>query len=201
MEKLIKTSEKLDFFFKVMQIVIILAMVIMLIATTALTFMNTGASDTISGDSKIIDISSIRLEISKEFIPDKKEFLIYTWITDILVLAIGTVIYYVVSVIRQILQPMKEGCPFDISIGYNIRKIANATILLGILSNVFSAVCALGTVYLFRISEMFADGAVSKVTANLSFDATFFIVYFILLLISHVFSYGAELQKLSDETL
>jgi hypothetical protein len=201
MEKLIKTSEKLDFFFKVMQIVIIIAMVIMLIATTALTFMNTGASDTISGDSKIIDISSIRLEISKEFTPDKKEFLIYTWITDILVLAIGTVIYYVVSVIRQILQPMKEGCPFDISIGYNIRKIANMTIILGLLANAFSAVETIGTIFIFRFSELLAEGAVRKVSANLSFDVTFFIVYFILLLISHIFIYGTELQKLSDETL
>ena len=201
MEKLMKTSEKLDFFFKTMQIVIIIAAVLLLVATTSLTVSSLYDSSTVHTGSKVIDISGIRLEINEEFAPDTKEFLVYTWVMDLTVLTIGAVIYYVTSVIRKILQPMKEGCPFDKSVGYNIRKIANATIILGILANVLSAVNTIGTIYIFRLSDIFQEGVVSQVSANLSFDVTFFIVYFILLLISHIFNYGTELQKLSDETL
>ena len=196
MEKLMKTSKNLDFFFSVMQKIIIVAVAIVLIATAALTFLS---GDTVGGG--IIDIGGVQFDISDEFAPIKKDFLVYVWIMITLLILIVTVIYYMFSIIRKILQPMKEGCPFDKSVGYNIRKIANATIILGILANTISAVKTVGAILVFRFSELFAEGAVEKVTAHLSFDVTFFIVYFILLLISHVFIYGAELQKLSDETL
>lgn len=201
MEKLMTTSKKLDFVFGVMQKIIIAVAAIMLVVVPTLFFINT---DTVNSDGNgynIIDINGIRLEISEKFAPDTKEFLVYMGVTTTLAIAIVTVIYCMISIIRKILKPMTEGCPFDKSVGYNIRKIANMTIILGLLANAFSAVETIGTIFLFRLSELFAEGAVRKVSANLSFDVTFFIVYFILLLISHIFIYGTELQKLSDETL
>ena len=201
MKKLINTSKKLDFVFGVTQKIIIVVAAIMLVVVPTLFFINTGTVNSDGNGYNIIDISGIRLEISEKFAPDTKEFLIYMGITAALAIAIVTVIYCMISIIRKILKPMTEGCPFDKSVGYNIRKIANMTIILGLLANAFSAVETIGTIFIFRFSELLAEGAVRKVSANLSFDVTFFIVYFILLLISHIFIYGTELQKLSDETL
>ncbi|MBR6645562.1 MAG: hypothetical protein IKL21_07365 [Clostridia bacterium] len=201
MEKLMTTSKKLDFVFGVTQKIIIAVVAIMLVVLPVLFFFNTGTANDDGNGYNIIDISGIRLEISEKFAPDTKEFLVYMGVTTALAIAIVTVIYCMISIIRKILKPMTEGCPFDKSVGYNIRKIANMTIILGLLANAFSAVETIGTIFLFRLSELFAEGAVRKVSANLSFDVTFFIVYFILLLISHIFIYGTELQKLSDETL
>ena len=42
---------------------------------------------------------------------------------------------------------------------------------------------------------------IRSVTVNYTFDLGFVIVFFVLLLMSYIFSYGAQLQQLSDETL
>ena len=47
-----------------------------------------------------------------------------------------------------------------------------------------------------------ADGMfVKHITVNYTFDAGFLVVFAILMLVAWIFAYGAELQKLSDETL
>lgn len=100
---------------------------------------------------------------------------------------------------RRILAPMKEGAPFQNTVGPNLLKAALLSSILGVLLN-FAANLSeylLGSAY-------FSPELLSKSVTlrfHYQFDLTFLFMAAVLLLLSYVFRYGEELQRLSDETL
>lgn len=103
--------------------------------------------------------------------------------------------------IRRILQPMKEGRPFDRGIGENIRKIGYATLAFGIANNLLRFFDTFSVMQVFRDGDIHISGALESITVGYSPDLSCLIAFLVLLLISHIFNYGAELQRQSDETL
>jgi len=73
--------------------------------------------------------------------------------------------------------------------------------VLGVVQNVAGAVETVNAIRNFGLDRLVTGGQIVSVTANFSVDLTFLLVFFLLLLTSYIFRYGAELQKLSDETL
>ena len=69
------------------------------------------------------------------------------------------------------------------------------------ISNVGKAVETSMALHYFNIDALSAVGEIRSVTVSYTFDISFVIVFFLLLLVSYIFRYGAELQQLSDETL
>ena len=109
--------------------------------------------------------------------------------------------YYICTLARRILRPMKEGAPFDESVAHNIKKMGIAFLICGIGSNLLSM---LQTLYECRVFERIAvteGGLIRAVTTNYTVDLSFLWIFFIFRLIAHIFAYGAKLQQLSDETL
>ena len=103
--------------------------------------------------------------------------------------------------VRKILKPMMEGKPFDASVGHNIKKIGYVALVLGTVENMASIIDAAVTVKMFNLTALPDGGAVRSITANYTFDLGFLVTFFVLILMAHIFNYGAELQQLSDETL
>lgn len=112
------------------------------------------------------------------------------------------VVYYGLTVLRNILAPMKEGRPFDNSVADNFRRLANAVLIGGVASYVVQV--ASGWFFHGRydmLESLFREGVIDHITVTYSFSLNFIWIALFLYLLSYIFRYGEELQRQSDETL
>ncbi len=200
--KLVKISKVLDKVFKIVQTVLVSATIVSVIVLAVLTIVNAVDPDAVIGeDLHIVDAGAISIELAPDHAPDNDTILLYAWITALLA-AIGVaIVFYMLRFIRNILKPMTEGNPFSPTIGNDIRKIAYLSLAMGIINNVLSLVETVSVVQILNLHPMPESSRIQSVSANFQVDLTFLAVFGILLLVSHIFRYGAELQRLSDETL
>ena len=206
MDKLMKTAKKLDTFFKVVQKIMKVTMIVMVCVLGVLTITYiVNPSAIIAYGFYSIDIGPLTIKLTEGYSPkDNKMVLFYAWIIIGLAAIAIVAIYYAFGQIRKILQPMSEGNPFHPTVSVNIRKIAYVSVVLGIVANIVSFVetfIALGMIESLNLLQHVQEGTIQSVTSNYSFDFTFLVVFFILLLMSYIFSYGEELQQQVDETL
>ena len=106
-----------------------------------------------------------------------------------------------IRVIQSILQPMKEGRPFETAVSDKLRKLSFITLIGG---GILSVVKMIGEIVLCRmyaLETVFLNETVIACTAEYKLDMTFVVVFAVLYLLSCVFRYGEELQTQSDETL
>ena len=111
------------------------------------------------------------------------------------------VLFYAIGVIRKILAPMTQGDPFHPTVGREIRRLAFASLAIGIIQNAMSAVEVFSVLHIFDMNALLQGSKIQSVTSNFNFELSFIVVFFVLLLMSYIFQYGEGLQKLSDETL
>lgn len=202
MEKLMGISKKLDTFFKVMQKLVLIGFAVMILVTAILTIVNLVNPDAVIGeDFHIVDIGPITIELAQELALSNSAVLAYVWSVMLIGAVAAVVIYYVFGLVRKILQPMIEGRPFDAGVGAHIKKIGYASLVLGVVQNVGAMLETSMALKAFDLAAFADSGAVRSITANYTLDLSFLIVFFLLLLIAHVFNYGTELQQLSDETI
>ena len=200
--KMIRTAEKLDAFFRVMEKVTVIAAVVMVVVMAVLTAVNAVNPDVVIGeDFHLVDLGPLTVELAEEYAPDNSTVLSYAWIYVALGLAAAAVIRYAFSQIRRVLQPMKEGDPFRPEVSDHIRRLGYVALVLGVVQNLARTVETANAVRHFGLDRLAAGGQIRSVTANYTFDLSFLVVFFVLLLMSYIFRYGAELQQLSDETL
>ncbi len=206
MEKLMKTAEKLDSFFKVLQRIIKISMIVAVCVLGVLTVANFVNSDAVIANGHYsIDMGPITIKMAEAYSPeDNGMVLVYSWITIGLIIIAAVASYYAFEQVRKILQPMAQGNPFHHSVSVNIRKMAYVSIVLGIVANIASFIetfSAMNAINKLKIFETVKEGIIHSITVNYNMDLTFLIVFFILLLMSYIFHYGEELQQQVDETL
>lgn len=206
MDKLMKTSKKLDTFFKVSQRIIKIAMIVAVGVVAVLTVANFVNPDAVIAEGYYsIDVGSVTINLTEAYsTEDNNMVLSYVWIVMGLAAAAGVAIYYALGQVRKILQPMTEGNPFHPTVSTNIRKIAYVSIVLGVIANVVSFLQSFGAVAMIekiKLLDYVKEGTIQSITANSQIDLTFLVVFFILLLVSYIFRYGEELQQQVDETL
>lgn len=201
-EKMVKTAKALDKVFKILQRVIIIFAAVSVIILGIFTVMNAVNHNAVIGtDFNIVNIGPLTFELAEEAAPDNNAILIYTWIMAAIAVAFIVIVHYVLGTFRKILKPMTEGNPFAPSVSKEIRKIAFASLAVGVIYNVMAFVEALNAIRIFELNRLLQNSQIQSVVVNFHFDVTFVIVFFVLLLVSYIFRYGEELQKLSDETL
>ena len=202
MEKTMRISKRLDTFFGVMQKAILVALPIAAVIAVTLTVVSVFSPDTvIAQDFTSVTIGPLTIELAPELAPDNISILSYVWIAVVLGAISAAFIYYAFGIIRKILKPMTEGRPFDASVGQNIRKIGYASLVLGIVQNAGSMLETSAAVRAFSLTALSSGDAIQSITANYTLDLNFLLVFFALILMAHIFDYGAQLQQLSDETL
>lgn len=206
MDKLMKTSKKLDTFFKVLQKITKITMIVAVCVVAVLTVANFVNPDAVIAEGYYsIDVGSVTINLTEGYsTEDNNMVLSYIWIIMGLAAAAGVAVYYALGQVRKILQPMTEGNPFHPTVSTNIRKIAYVSIVLGVIENVVSFLQSFGTVAMIekiKLLDYVKEGTIQSITANSQIDLTFLVVFFILLLVSYIFRYGEELQQQVDETL
>lgn len=206
MDKLMRTAKKLDTFFKVLQRIIKITMIVIACVLGVLTIANIFNPNAIIANGQYsLDIGPITIKLAESYSPeDNNMVLINAWSVMGIATVVGIAVYYAFEQVRKILQPMSEGNPFHPTVSMNIRKIAYVSIVVGIAANVvsfFETLNAIKIVEKLNLIEFVKNGSIQSITTNFNIDLTFLVVFFILLLMSYIFRYGEELQQQVDETL
>ena len=113
----------------------------------------------------------------------------------------AVVVLRIIFHLRQILLPMAEGQPFHAQTAPSIRKIAWLHMITSFLSQVVGCTVSSFTFHQLNVPQLLLNSSISGVKLEPQFNCSFLVTFGILLLLSYVFAYGQELQKLSDETV
>lgn len=203
MEKLTKTAKTLD---KVFSIVYSVFTALAIAAAVCLGIMLMGFlfkwdPATYGTGFNSLDIGILEVELSESVHVNYKLVLLQGTI----ILALSCLCMLIgrqgIRYIRDILQPMTLGQPFAGAVNTNLKKLATLSIISGIATNLTPIVADVMTVFAFNLPDLMNPELVTHIGINYNLDLTFLLSFAILRLLSYVFHYGEELQKLSDETV
>ena len=203
MNNLTNTAKKLDKVFEIAHIVFgALAIAsIVGVALIAVAYVLKLDPTMIGTGYEKFDVGYLELEVAPAFAPSKWLVLAQAAFT----LLVSCRLFYDarrgIGYIREILKPMKEEKPFDSIVSTNLRKLARLSIVIGILVNVIILAEQIVAVFLYDLPGLLISEKIVHVGGMFNVDLTFIVYWAILMLLSYVFQYGEDLQRLSDETL
>jgi len=109
---------------------------------------------------------------------------------------------YACKTLYEVIEPMKEGRPFEESTAKGLKKLAWTSLVIGGLGEIINLVGSIFTGVIFNFEELFGSLSwVDSVTYEYEMDLSFIFIFCIFMFLSHVFQYGQKLQQESDETL
>lgn len=200
MEKLKKMAKNLDICAKIFMYGNIVSGVLLLIMSIV-ELGNFSMNKSTLREYLVLKLGSVKVGIVPEYAPSVQYTNIRFFSVLLLGLGICCFMIYAAKVARKILAPMKEGLPFDESVSKNLKNLGILTLIGGSVWSVTKAVLDTTTYNAYKISEMFRPERITGVELEITLDTTFLIIAAVIFLLSYIFKYGAELQKLSDETL
>ena len=107
----------------------------------------------------------------------------------------------VLKVIQKILEPMTQGQPFMDTVAVNLKKLAWLCLVGGFITELAKIIGQALTISQRELMLYFNPELVQNVEVSYEMDMWFLVAFLMLMLMSHVFRYGQQLQQLSDETL
>ena len=202
LQKTVSVSGKLLTLFRTLRKVLLVCGIVVAAVLAVLTAVNCIWPDVpIGTDYHMIDVGPLTFELAEDFAPDEDSVLRFAWGYAALGLLCAVAAWFALGCICDILAPMSEGAPFTAQAAGSFKKLAWCSVVLGIAVNVGGVLQTVSALRTWNIEALLAGGAVRGVTANYTLDLGFLVVFFLLMLMHHVFGYAAELQRLSDETL
>lgn len=203
MKKLTKTASTLNTIFTIMEKVLF-ALAIAAGVCTGLILIGWLLKldpNTIATGYETLDIGFLELQIADAYAPDKWIVLLEAAIMLVLSGACCLIGRKMVQCISGILAPISEGQPFHETISESLKKLAVSTIILGVVYNCIGLSELIISSFAYDLPNLLISEKITHIGINYTIDISFLVVSGILLLLSYIFRYGSELQKLSDETL
>lgn len=201
MEKLSKISKKVDTILKVVYWMLIVASAFVVVVFGLFAFIPGMAESPMHGNW-ILNIGNLELTLSKEMSQGIPFIRTETIVNMFTVAVIATFFCYGIKVLRKIMEPMKQEQPFVGTVSDNLKKLGWVIIIGSVVIGITSSIgCAM--IYAeYNIYEMLLSDKVVEVSADFSaVDLKSVLLGALVLLLSHVFRYGEELQQQADETL
>lgn len=201
MEKLKRTAKGLDTFFKLAYRLGLAAIILGGIIILFVWWLYLGDPDILDLLRFDLTFGGIRFRLADSVVPGREYGFWYFLLGTLIGGAQLPVFCMIFHSIRGILEPMKEGKPFDENIAGYLRRLGWLTIANGILAELAELVTIGNFLTGYDLGALFLSDKITQVTTSHSFDATFLIYAVVLFLLSEIFRHGAQLQQLSDETL
>lgn len=199
-ERLIGTAKKLDRLLKVVQIVNIVGGVLVICGFLILNIAYFINPENVNR-SEIINVSMGEFALALTNTTDIGYNLPYSWMSCLWIVILLSILWVGFHYARKIMIPMMEGNPFDFSVSVCLKKLGIITLIYGIAGNIGSSLITFVKMNHYQLAQL-ADGQkILAVTPEYKIELGFLIVFFVFLLASYIFRYGAQLQQLSDETL
>ena len=148
-----------------------------------------------------LDFDFIKLYLAEEYQTVNGLMKIHTIIGLLVGSLISFAIYYASKLLRNILNSMKEGRPFEADIPANLQKLAWTVLIVGAITQIAGIIERVILTKAYPIEQILSSSAIAKIEYSYTIDFNFIFITCILLFLSHIFAYGQELQKESDETL
>ena len=200
MEKLMKTSKTVDTILKVLYRIMMVAGIILLVSIGICVIAEVVGELPISEVSGI-SIGDVELVFSESVTVSKPFVLIEMGTVLVSALIMIAITGYMIKLLRNVLAPMIIGQPFNGTVSGNMKKLGIVVIIGGVVLDVVESISSNIAFYLYDVAEMFLSDAVSSITVNSTIGLDSILVGVLVILLSHVFRYGEELQQQADETL
>lgn len=200
MEKLKKIANTLDVVAKLIFYINIGAAILLLVIWIII-FGEVLKDQNILREYLVLTLGSVKLGIVPQQAPSVTFTNMRFFAGTGMVFLVTFFILYGVKIARKILKPMKEGLPFDEGVSKNLKNLGLLTLVGGGIWSATKLIIDTTTFEVYHISELFRPEIVTSVELSSSLDTTFLIIAAVFFLLSYIFQYGEELQKLSDETL
>ncbi len=205
MKSLQKTAKTLDTFFNLFKIVAIIASIasIVVIAFVGGALIFDWNLENLGETDQILKLGSVNLTLASGFEFPIKSVLYYSLVNIAMLLIMSVTTIIAIGYIRSILAPMSEGEPFRNIVALNLKKLAWVTILYGVVRFFLDGLetFLIGHFYGDTLSSLIEGSGIAHIAYESESDMSFLLVAGVLFLLSYVFRYAQELQKLSDETL
>lgn len=203
MDKLISTAKKLNTFFKIAEVVAMIAAISCLVGAV---IVGVGLAFSLPyeyiGDGfNVLDMDFMSITVAEDFAPDIDTVLVHWLVITILASICAFIVKFGIKCIRGILAPMAEGQPFSSAVADNLKKLGIYSIVLGIAGNILIIVNNAFLVFGCNLPDILKSDKITALTFDFNLDLTFIVVAFVLFLLSYIFKYGEELQNQADETL
>ena len=199
-ERLIGTAKRLDKILKVVQIVNIVGGVLVIFGFLILNIAYLVNSENVN-TADIIKFSTGEFSLELATGAEMGIDLAYGWVNCVWTVALLAILWIGFRYVRKIMAPMMEGNPFDRSISDYLKKLSFLTLVYGIIGNMGAAMITSMKMNHYQLERLVDGKNILAIIPDYRLELGFLIVFFVFLLASYIFRYGAELQQLSDETL
>lgn len=197
-EKLIKTAKSLDSWVKFGYWMFLVAGIFFAVMLPVLLLQQNWLYQSASWN---LSLRFVNIQLSESLQVDSAMVKLQLSIGFGFCVALFFLLAYVCKLLRRILEPMKEGKPFEAGIADKFRRLAWVTTISSVVFLVagLAAQFLIGAAYPWE--RIFAPDAVAKIeiSPNLSLGLLFIPAF--LFFLSYIFRYGEALQQESDETL
>ncbi len=203
MKEMKKTAGILEKVFKVLRIMLDIGLVACLVALGILAagLIFGLEAEQIGTFSRSVELGFAELRFAEAYAPDQRAILLFAAaevLMTLLYLGAGRI---AVRCVQEILNPMAKGEPFAGLVSGKLKQLATLTLVLGLAAEGIRMVEQTVTANMMDLQSLLLSEKIAGVSLNYEMDLTFLLVFAALRLLSYVFRYGEELQKLSDETL
>ena len=148
-----------------------------------------------------LDAGYLELTLSEGNVPDMRGILVQVIINVLFGGSMIILLRHCVKCVLGIHAAMEEGQPFHSMVAEHLKKMAWYVLALGVMSNCAENAVRLLLVHVLDLPVLLLSERITQVTVHFELNLGFLLVVAVLLLLSHVFRYGQQLQQLSDETL
>ena len=205
MNSLKKTAKTLDTVFKLFKILLVIACVASIVVTAfvAAVLLFDVDTESLGMVDQILQLGDVQLTLAQGY-SFSLDNVLYVSLVEMAVLVITAIAGLVaVGYIRTILHPMTEGEPFRNIVAVTLKKLAWLQIAYGVLRFFLDGAEAFLVTHFYAdtLSELIEGSGISHIAYEKEGSLGFLLVAGVLFLLSYVFRYAEELQKLSDETL
>lgn len=201
MEKMKKMAKSLDALCRIAFGVTLVVTVVTLLLLGILWLLYRGNPAILDHGYVSLNFGGISFRLADSVQPDRNRSFLFWVLSTVYAITNLPVYCLMIRSVRGILAPMKEGLPFEEGTADHIRTLGWLTVAGGILGQLGQMIVSGNAIAGYDLGELFLSDKITQVTTGYSFDLSFVIFAAVLFLLSAVFRYGAELQRLSDETL
>lgn len=200
MEKLMKTSKTVDTILKVVYKIMQVAGIILLVSI-GICIVAQFVDKLPMAELTSVSVSDVELTFKEPMLIDSSKAVIEMVVTLVVALLVIGITCYMIQLLRKVLAPMIVGQPFDGTVSKNIKKLGIAVIVNGLAIDVAESVMSSMAFYMYDIAELILSDNISKIMVNSEVSLDSVLVGVLVIMLSHVFRYGEQLQQQADETL
>lgn len=157
---------------------------------------------------KVLEPGSVSLDLDyvKLYLAEPYQTLtpMLTGYIEAMLLAVAALcfaVHYGLKVLTKVLEPMKEGRPFDAAAGEHLNRLSWVILIGGAATQVLGLVSRILLTQALPVEAILTTEAVTKLEFVFDMDLSFVAVFCLVRLLAYVFHYGQTLQQQADETL